>query len=116
MEPHHPLGNQGMKDGQTRDRLAQELCIFCFRDAGLLDQPDCLYGSVESATIPIHIRNKQWQVYAAFYLCEAKPHLKLHRMVPSRPYQEICRYLKVFPLNDFASYPTIRNPCTSALH
>jgi nucleoside phosphorylase len=49
MEPkiHYELiasGNQVMKDCQTRDRLAQELCILCFEmeAAGLLDQLDCL--------------------------------------------------------------------------
>jgi hypothetical protein len=84
--------------------------------AGLLDQLDCLEIRGICDYSDSH-KNKQWQGYAALTVATyarqlvsmRKPHLKLHIMITSRPYPEICRYLKVFTHKDFASYPRIRN-------
>jgi nucleoside phosphorylase len=59
-------GNQVMKHGPTRDRLAQELGILCFEmeAAGLMDQLPCLVVRGVCDYADTH-KNKQWQEYAA---------------------------------------------------
>lgn len=59
-------GNQVMRDGSTRDRLAQELNAICFEmeAAGLMDNFPCLVIRGISDYADSH-KNKQWQEYAA---------------------------------------------------
>ncbi|RYP66170.1 hypothetical protein DL771_007946 [Monosporascus sp. 5C6A] len=59
-------GNQVMKHGKTRDRLAQELAILCFEmeAAGLMDNFPCLVIRGICDYSDSH-KNKQWQKYAA---------------------------------------------------
>ena len=59
-------GNQVMKDGRTRDSLAQELGILCFEmeAAGLMDHFPCLVVRGISDYADSH-KNKDWQGYAA---------------------------------------------------
>ncbi|KAF3181864.1 hypothetical protein TWF225_006839 [Orbilia oligospora] len=59
-------GNQVMKDGRTRDRLAKELDIYCFEmeAAGLMDGFGCLVIRGICDYSDSH-KNKQWQGYAA---------------------------------------------------
>ncbi|KAL3444762.1 purine and uridine phosphorylase [Aspergillus insuetus] len=59
-------GNQVIKHGQTRDRLAKELGILCFEmeAAGLMDQVPCLVIRGISDYSDSH-KNKDWQGYAA---------------------------------------------------
>ncbi|KAL3453195.1 Pfs domain protein [Aspergillus insuetus] len=59
-------GNQAIKDGQTRDRLAKQLQILCFEmeAAGLMDQIPCLVIRGISDYSDSH-KNKDWQGYAA---------------------------------------------------
>jgi nucleoside phosphorylase len=59
-------GNQVMKDGQTRDRLAQGSGILCFEmeAAGLMDQLPCLVIRGICDYSDSH-KNKKWQGYAA---------------------------------------------------
>ena len=59
-------GNQVMKHGGTRDRLARELGIFCFEmeAAGLMDHFPCLVIRGICDYADSH-KNKQWQEYAA---------------------------------------------------
>ena len=59
-------GNQVMKDGQTRDRLAQGSGVLCFEmeAAGLMDQLPCLVIRGISDYSDSH-KNKKWQGYAA---------------------------------------------------
>ena len=59
-------GNQVMKDGQTRDRLAQESGILCFEmeAAGLMDQLPSLVIRGICDYSDSH-KNKKWQGYAA---------------------------------------------------
>ncbi|KAF3210669.1 hypothetical protein TWF192_009048 [Orbilia oligospora] len=59
-------GNQVMKDGRTRDRLAKELDIYCFEmeAAGLMDGFRCLVIRGICDYSDSH-KNKQWQGYAA---------------------------------------------------
>lgn len=59
-------GNQVMKDGLARDRIAQELDILCFEmeAAGLMDQIPCLVIRGICDYCDSH-KNKQWQGYAA---------------------------------------------------
>ena len=59
-------GNQVMKHGQTRDRLAQQLGIRCFEmeAAGLMDNLPCLVIRGICDYADSH-KNKQWQEYAA---------------------------------------------------
>lgn len=59
-------GNQVMKDGNTRDRLAQELDVLCFEmeAAGLMDSFPCLVIRGICDYSDTH-KNKQWQEYAA---------------------------------------------------
>jgi nucleoside phosphorylase len=68
-EIHYGLiasGNQVMKNGQTRDRLAQELGILCFEmeAAGLMNQLPCLVIRGISDYSDSH-KNEKWQGYAA---------------------------------------------------
>ncbi|KAH8689661.1 violaceus kinesin [Talaromyces proteolyticus] len=59
-------GNQVMKDGQTRDRIAAMEGILCFEmeAAGLMDQLPCLVIRGICDYCDSH-KNKQWQGYAA---------------------------------------------------
>ena len=59
-------GNQVMKHGKTRDRLARELGILCFEmeAAGLMDLFPCLVIRGICDYADSH-KNKQWQEYAA---------------------------------------------------
>jgi nucleoside phosphorylase len=59
-------GNQVMKHGRTRDRLARELGILCFEmeAAGLMDSFPCLVIRGICDYADSH-KNKQWQEYAA---------------------------------------------------
>ena len=59
-------GNQVMKHGGTRDRLARELGIICFdmEAAGLMDDFPCLVIRGICDYADSH-KNKQWQEYAA---------------------------------------------------
>ena len=59
-------GNQVMKHGRTRDRLAQESNILCFEmeAAGLMDKFPCLIIRGICDYADSH-KNKQWQSYAA---------------------------------------------------
>ncbi|KAL3479687.1 nucleoside phosphorylase domain-containing protein [Aspergillus californicus] len=59
-------GNQVMKDGQTRDSLAQELGVLCFEmeAAGLMDHFPCLVIRGISDYADSH-KNKDWQGHAA---------------------------------------------------
>src|SRR4029077_6425673 len=59
-------GNQVMKDGQTRDRLAKEYGVICFEmeAAGLMNQLPCLVVRGICDYSDSH-KNKQWQGYAA---------------------------------------------------
>lgn len=59
-------GNQVMKHGGTRDKLAQELGILCFEmeAAGLMDSFPCLVIRGISDYADSH-KNKLWQDYAA---------------------------------------------------
>ncbi|KAF7128361.1 hypothetical protein CNMCM5793_003091 [Aspergillus hiratsukae] len=59
-------GNQVIKDGRTRDRLARELGILCFEmeAAGLVDSFPCLVIRGICDYADSH-KNKQWQEYAA---------------------------------------------------
>lgn len=59
-------GNQVMKHGQTRDRLAQEFGILCFEmeAAGLMNQLNCLVIRGICDYADSH-KNKRWQGYAA---------------------------------------------------
>jgi nucleoside phosphorylase len=59
-------GNQVMRHGQTRDRLARELGILCFEmeAAGLMDNFPCLVVRGICDYADSH-KNKQWQEYAA---------------------------------------------------
>lgn len=59
-------GNQVMKHGGTRDRLARELGILCFEmeAAGLMDNFPCLVIRGICDYADSH-KNKQWQEYAA---------------------------------------------------
>jgi nucleoside phosphorylase len=59
-------GNQVMKDGRTRDRLAQEHGILCFEmeAAGLMNQLPCLVIRGICDYSDSH-KNKKWQGYAA---------------------------------------------------
>ncbi|XHG00593.1 hypothetical protein AWENTII_004026 [Aspergillus wentii] len=59
-------GNQVMKHGQTRDKLAQEHGILCFEmeAAGLMDHFPCLVIRGICDYSDSH-KNKQWQGYAA---------------------------------------------------
>jgi nucleoside phosphorylase len=59
-------GNQVIKHGSTRDRLAQELGILCFEmeAAGLVDHFPCLVIRGICDYSDSH-KNKQWQYYAA---------------------------------------------------
>lgn len=59
-------GNQVLKHGGTRDRLAQELGILCFEmeAAGLMDHFPCLVIRGICDYADSH-KNKQWQPYAA---------------------------------------------------
>ncbi|KAF7594589.1 hypothetical protein BBP40_008856 [Aspergillus hancockii] len=59
-------GNQVMKHGKTRDRLAQELGILCFEmeAAGLMDSFPCLVIRGISDYADSH-KNTDWQEYAA---------------------------------------------------
>jgi nucleoside phosphorylase len=59
-------GNQVMKHGRTRDRLAKELGIICFEmeAAGLMDKFPCLVIRGICDYADSH-KNKQWQEYAA---------------------------------------------------
>jgi nucleoside phosphorylase len=71
---NHPLihygliasGNQVMKHGRTRDRLAQELGILCFEmeTAELMNNFPCLVIRGICDYADSH-KNKQWQEYAA---------------------------------------------------
>jgi nucleoside phosphorylase len=68
-EIHYGLivsGNQVMKNGQTRDHLAQELGILCFEmeAAGLMNQLPCLVIRGICDYSDSH-KNKKWQGYAA---------------------------------------------------
>jgi hypothetical protein len=68
-EIHYGLiasGNQVMKDGQTRDHLAQDLGILCFEmeAAGLMNQLPCLVIRGICDYSDSH-KNKKWQGYAA---------------------------------------------------
>lgn len=58
--------NQVMKDGRTRDKLAQELGILCFEmeAAGLMDNFPCLVIRGICDYADSH-KNKKWQGYAA---------------------------------------------------
>lgn len=59
-------GNQVMKHGRTRDRLAKDLGILCFEmeAAGLMDQVPCLVIRGVCDYSDSH-KNKDWQGYAA---------------------------------------------------
>jgi hypothetical protein len=59
-------GNNVMKDGGTRDRLAKELGILCFEmeAAGLMDHFPCLVVRGICDYADSH-KNEQWQGYAA---------------------------------------------------
>lgn len=59
-------GNQVMKHGRTRDRLARELGILCFEmeAPGLMDNLPCLVIRGICDYADSH-KNKQWQEYAA---------------------------------------------------
>ncbi|RHZ49492.1 uncharacterized protein CDV56_102722 [Aspergillus thermomutatus] len=59
-------GNQVIKDGRTRDKLAQELGILCFEmeAAGLMDNFPCLVVRGICDYADSH-KNKQWQGHAA---------------------------------------------------
>jgi nucleoside phosphorylase len=59
-------GNQVIKHGRTRDKLAQELGILCFEmeAAGLMDSFPCLVVRGICDYADSH-KNKQWQEYAA---------------------------------------------------
>lgn len=59
-------GNQVMKDGQTRDRLAKDIGILCFEmeAAGLMNQISCLVIRGICDYSDSH-KNKHWQGYAA---------------------------------------------------
>jgi nucleoside phosphorylase len=59
-------GNQVMKHGMTRDKMAQELGILCFEmeAAGLVDHFPCLVIRGICDYCDSH-KNKQWQEYAA---------------------------------------------------
>ncbi|KAL5359317.1 nucleoside phosphorylase domain-containing protein [Aspergillus floccosus] len=59
-------GNQVMKHGPTRDRLAKELGIICFEmeAAGLIDNFPCLVIRGICDYADSH-KNKTWQKYAA---------------------------------------------------
>ncbi|KAK6542336.1 hypothetical protein TWF694_006295 [Orbilia ellipsospora] len=59
-------GNQVMKDGVVRDRIARELDIYCFEmeAAGLMDALPCLVVRGICDYSDSH-KNKQWQGYAA---------------------------------------------------
>ncbi|KAK2047385.1 purine and uridine phosphorylase [Colletotrichum somersetense] len=77
-------GNQVVKDGRTRDNLAQELGVVCFEmeAAGLVDQFPCMkvrgiYDYADSH------KNKQWQRYAAATAAAYTKEL-LSTMAPSK--------------------------------
>jgi nucleoside phosphorylase len=59
-------GNQVIKCGETRDRLAQELGVICFEmeAAGLMDSLPCLVVRGICDYADSH-KNKDWQKYAA---------------------------------------------------
>lgn len=59
-------GNQVIKDGPTRDHIAQEIDILCFEmeAAGIMDQIPCLVIRGICDYCDSH-KNKQWQGYAA---------------------------------------------------
>jgi nucleoside phosphorylase len=59
-------GNQVMRCGETRDRLARELGIICFKmeAAGLMDTFPCLAIRGICDYADSH-KNKEWQEYAA---------------------------------------------------
>ncbi|KGM92160.1 uncharacterized protein PADG_11698 [Paracoccidioides brasiliensis Pb18] len=59
-------GNQVMKHGRTRDKLAQELGVLCFEmeAAGLMDVIPCLVIRGICDYSDFH-KNKKWQEYAA---------------------------------------------------
>lgn len=59
-------GNQVMKDGLTRDRLAEKEHVICFEmeAAGLMDEFRCLVIRGISDYSDSH-KNKAWQPYAA---------------------------------------------------
>ncbi|KAI9045964.1 uncharacterized protein KD926_005908 [Aspergillus affinis] len=59
-------GNQVMRDGQTRERLGQELGILCFEmeSTGLMDHFPCLVIQGICDYADSH-KNKHWQGYAA---------------------------------------------------
>jgi nucleoside phosphorylase len=62
----HCSGNQVMKHGKTRDRLAKEYGMLCFEmeAAGLMNQLPCLVIRGICDYSDSH-KNKQWQGYAA---------------------------------------------------
>ncbi|KAJ0423596.1 nucleoside phosphorylase domain-containing protein [Aspergillus carlsbadensis] len=69
LQVHYGLiasGNQVIKHGPTRDRLAKQLGILCFEmeAAGLMDQVPCLVIRGISDYSDSH-KNKDWQGYAA---------------------------------------------------
>jgi nucleoside phosphorylase len=89
-------GNQVMKHGGTRDRLARELGILCFEmeAAGLMDNFPCLIIRGICDYADSH-KNKQWQEYAA---ATAAGYAK--------------EILSVMPANQVAETPTVV-PATS---
>ncbi|KAK1974197.1 hypothetical protein LZ30DRAFT_423343 [Colletotrichum cereale] len=77
-------GTQVVKDGSTRDRLAQELGVICFEmeAAGLVDQFPCMTVRGICDYADSH-KNKQWQRHAAATAAAYAKEL-LSYMAPSR--------------------------------
>ncbi|GKT51921.1 5'-methylthioadenosine/S-adenosylhomocysteine nucleosidase [Colletotrichum spaethianum] len=77
-------GNQVVKDGKTRDRLAKELGVICFEmeAAGLVDQFPCMIVRGICDYADSH-KNKQWQRYAAATAAAYAKEL-LSTMAPSK--------------------------------
>ncbi|KZL78184.1 NACHT and ankyrin domain protein [Colletotrichum tofieldiae] len=77
-------GNQVVKDGRTRNRLAKELGVICFEmeAAGMVDQFPCMTVRGICDYADSH-KNKQWQRYAAATAAAYAKEL-LSTMAPSR--------------------------------
>ncbi|OJJ05347.1 hypothetical protein ASPVEDRAFT_86701 [Aspergillus versicolor CBS 583.65] len=98
-------GNQVMKDGRTRDSLAQELGVLCFEmeAAGLMDHFPCLVIRGVSDYADSH-KNNDWQGHAA--ITAAAYAKELLSEVPLRQEQDYGSARKLF----FVRFNTIDIP------
>ncbi|KAK6537092.1 hypothetical protein TWF694_011292 [Orbilia ellipsospora] len=80
-------GNQVMKDGTTRDLIAQKLGAYCFEmeAAGLMDVIECLVIRGICDYSDSH-KNKQWQEYAAATAAAYSKELLLEMPASAKPF------------------------------